>query len=292
MSALVSVIMPAYEPRGDWLREAVRSVLAERGCPLELIVVDDGSAEPVDRVLGEISDDRLRVLRIEHAGPYAARDAGLREARGTHVRFFDADDLAEPGSTAALLALAGDDEVLAYGATVMCDEALCPLRTVTSDSEGDVTEEMVLGGFDVYVVSILFPRAVLDRAGTWAEAPFPVSGDWDYVLRAAEHAAARRLDAVVTRYRRHGTSVTRTAGIAAGVEAGRLVLERYFARHPEQAGTALERRAFARLHLDRAEAFATARCAGPGDGAAGGGGAARRPRGGAHDGAAGVARGR
>ena len=139
---------------------------------------------------------------------------------------------------------------------MMCDEALEPLRVVTSDARGRRRARVLLGEFHVYVVSMLFPSAVLARAGGWEDEGFRVSGDWDYVLRAVEHASVRRLDAVVTRYRRHGDSISSSADVAAGAEAGRLVLERYFERHPEQRDTELARRAFARLHLERAGAHA------------------------------------
>ncbi|MEA2282210.1 MAG: hypothetical protein QOK21_2817 [Solirubrobacteraceae bacterium] len=250
MSVPVSLIMPAWEPRSDWLREAVASALRE-DCDVELVVVDDGSATPVESLLAP--DPRVRVIRTAHVGPYAARNVGLAAARGTHVRFLDADDVVEAGSTTRLFAAVGDDEAIAYGATLMCDEALNPVSTIASTLEGDVAPATVLGRFDVRVVSLLFPRAVLERAGPW-DPSFPVSGDWDYVLRAVELAPVRRVDAVVTRYRRHGDSVTRTADVAAGGRAGRMVLAGYFARHPEQRGTALQRRAYLRLHLDRAGA--------------------------------------
>lgn len=257
MSALVSVVMPAWRPRPDWLRDAVGSILAESGCDLELLVVDDGSEQPVADLLAGIDDARLRVIRVEHCGPYRARDAGIAAARGAFVRFFDADDIAQPGSTARLLALAaaGGEEAIAYGATLMCDAGLVPLRTAGSELQGDVAEACLLGGFDVFVVSCLFPRAVVERAGAW-EAGFEVSGDWDFVLRALEQAPVRRLDEVVTRYRRHGSSVSKSAAVAAGARAGERVLARYFARHPEQRGTSLERRAYVRLHVDRARAHA------------------------------------
>src|SRR5260221_1646423 len=44
--AMVSLVMPAWRPRADWLVAAVRSALAQIGPPIELIVVDDGSAKP------------------------------------------------------------------------------------------------------------------------------------------------------------------------------------------------------------------------------------------------------
>ena len=224
MKPLVSLIMPVWRPRPDWLREAVASALDDE-TSLELLVVDDGCEEPVESLLRGIEDERLKVLRVGHGGPYAARNAGLRAAVGSYVRFVDCDDVIETGSTLRLLELAdGRDDVVAYGATMMCDEALEPLRLVTSTLEGDVAPACLLGEFHVYVVSMLFPSAVLARAGEWEEQGFRVSGDWDYVLRAVEHASVRRLDAVVTRYRRHGDSISSSADVAVGAEAGRLVL--------------------------------------------------------------------
>jgi glycosyltransferase involved in cell wall biosynthesis len=261
VSALVSLVMPAWRPRRDWLLTAVASALDEHACDVELIVVDDGNEQPVAELLAGIDDERLRVLRIEHAGPYAARNAGLRVARGDFVRYADADDVVEPGSTGRLLALAqsGSGELLAYGATMMCDEALVPQRVVTAQTEGLVAHECLLGGFEVFLVSIVYPRTVIERAGPWEESAFSVSGDWDYVLRALEEAPVRRLDEVVTRYRRHPSSVTKTARVQAGADAGRLVLDRYFERHPDQLGTPLERHAYANLHIGRARAHAWAR---------------------------------
>lgn len=257
MNALVSVIMPAWRPRPDWLCDAVASILDESACELELLVVDDGSEAPLAELLAAIDDPRLRVIRVEHRGPYGARDAGLAAARGAFVRFFDADDIAEPGSTGRLLALAAaaGDETIAYGTTLVCDEDLVPRGACGSELEGDVVEACLLDDFEVFVVSFLFPRAVVERAGAW-EAGFSVSGDWDFVLRAVEQAPVRRLDEVVSRYRRHASSVTKTADVAAGARAGEQVLARYFARHPQQRGTPLERRAYLRLHLDRARAHA------------------------------------
>lgn len=253
----VSLIMPAWRPRADWLKVAVRSALDEDAAAIELIVVDDGSEPPVATLLEGIADPRLRVVRVEHRGPYAARDAGIEVAGGAFLRFVDADDFVEPGSTGRLLALAREaPEAIAYGGTLMCDEDLNPQRVVTAQRADGAVEQCVLGGFDAYVVSMVFPRPVVERAGRWAEADFPVSGDWDFVLRCLEQAPARKLDEVVTRYRRHASSITRTADVAAGARSGRMVLERYFERHPEQRGGELERRAYLRLHLDRAAAYA------------------------------------
>ncbi|MGJ5609143.1 glycosyltransferase family 2 protein, partial [Micrococcus luteus] len=83
MSELVSYVIPTYNDSPDHLRQAVSSALNQTHPSVEVIVVDDGSAVPVSSALIR-SDDRLRVIRQQNAGPAAARNAGLAAAGG-HV---------------------------------------------------------------------------------------------------------------------------------------------------------------------------------------------------------------
>ena len=260
-SQLVSLIMPAWKPRRDWLLEAVKSALDQRDCELELIVVDDGSPEPVERLLGEIDDPRLRVERVEHGGPSHARNAGIEAARGGLLRFVDADDVYEPEGTARLARLIGGrDDVIAYGRTVFCDEELRPIWTMSSGLEGDLGTKAMLSRFTVRIQSLLFPRAVVERAGPWDTA-FPVCGDLEFIVRAAEHAEVRSDPAVATYYRKHPTS--QSSDIVRGDDGVRRMMEGYFERHPELHGTALERRAAATRHAIAARAYASRGQVGP-----------------------------
>lgn len=251
---LVSLVLAAWNPRRDWLLEAVGSALAEHDVPLELVLVDDGSEPPVEELLAGIADPRLRVLRVPHGGESAARNAGIREARGQFLRFVDADDATVAGSTAHLLELAGADGSIGYGATTICDADLRPVWTMTSRLQGRVERECLLGRFTVRVPSLLFPRDVVAAAGEW-QTGFRVSHDWDFVLRALEHAPVRGDARPATLYRKHGASATADAD--AGLAGGRLVVDRYFERHPEHRGSALERRARARLEAQAARVLLT-----------------------------------
>jgi glycosyltransferase involved in cell wall biosynthesis len=252
----VTVTMAAWRVEPRWFLEAVHSVLDQRDCNLELVVVDDGSPEPVAGVLAGIEDPRLRVVRIDHGGHTAARNAGIAHARGRLLRFVDADDVLEPESTGRLAALIGDrDDVVAHGATIVCDEWLNPVRTIASAFEGDVTKACLLGRFEVRHVSMLFPRRVVDLAGPW-NGTYRISGDWDFVLRALEHADARADPLPATYYRRHAGSAQSAASVASGEDARGRIIRGYFERHPEQRGTALERGATAAMLLDYASAYA------------------------------------
>jgi hypothetical protein len=88
---LISVVLPTYN-RPDRLRRAVDSVLAQRYPHWELLVVDDGGQFDSRAVVEAAGDDRLRWMRIEHAGAGAARNAALDRASGELIAYLDDDN--------------------------------------------------------------------------------------------------------------------------------------------------------------------------------------------------------
>jgi glycosyltransferase involved in cell wall biosynthesis len=96
----VSVILPTYQRR-ELVKRAVASVLAQTYRDFELIVVDDGSTDGTREALVGL-DDRLRYQWQPNRGVSAARNAGLRLARGSIVAFLDSDDRWFPDHLAVL----------------------------------------------------------------------------------------------------------------------------------------------------------------------------------------------
>lgn len=89
-SSFVSVIIPTHN-RAWSLGAAVDSVLAQKSCAFELIVVDDGSTDDTPDLLRSYAN-RITVLRQENRGVSAARNTGLRHASGALIAFLDSDD--------------------------------------------------------------------------------------------------------------------------------------------------------------------------------------------------------
>ncbi len=89
-SPLVSVIIPTYN-RCACVGRAIESVLSQTYTQWEIIVVDDGSTDGTMRLL-ETYADRIRVIHQNNRGVSAARNAGIRGARGVYIALLDSDD--------------------------------------------------------------------------------------------------------------------------------------------------------------------------------------------------------
>ena len=93
MSEVISVVIPAYNSENT-LESCVSSVLNQTYPQTEVIIIDDGSTDGTLAVGNRLSAiyNNVRVGNIPHAGPSAARNAGLRLARGRYIAFVDSDD--------------------------------------------------------------------------------------------------------------------------------------------------------------------------------------------------------
>ncbi|WP_252379816.1 glycosyltransferase family 2 protein [Desulfovulcanus ferrireducens] len=88
---LISVIIPTFN-RGQYIVDAVNSVLNQTWKKLELIVVDDGSNDQTRALLEKIKDKRFHYFYQENKGVSSARNFGLKKARGDFLALLDSDD--------------------------------------------------------------------------------------------------------------------------------------------------------------------------------------------------------
>lgn len=112
---LVSVIVPAYNAAST-LRESVQSALDGSHANIEVIIVDDGSADGTAQVAEALvrSDARVRLHRRDQGGVSAALNAGLALARGDYIARLDADDIWHPAKLERQIELAARDAAAAF----------------------------------------------------------------------------------------------------------------------------------------------------------------------------------
>ena len=172
---LVSVVIPAFDA-GPLLATAAGAALGQTLADIEVIVVDDCS--PVDEaaaLVGFAGDPRLRIVRhAANAGPTAARNTGIAEARGRFVAFLDADDDWRPEKLerqlAAVMARADPDRVFCVTRTVVnLADGRSIVRPVRGKRPDEPMDEFIFVSGNFCQTSAFFLATALARAIGWRE---------------------------------------------------------------------------------------------------------------------------
>lgn len=106
MNGVISVIVPVYNVAA-YLPECLESILEQDYEKLEVILIDDGSTDRSGAICDEYAakDPRVVVIHQKNGGAAAAKNAGLRIAKGKYLSFVDSDDYLESGAYAHMVAL-------------------------------------------------------------------------------------------------------------------------------------------------------------------------------------------
>jgi glycosyltransferase involved in cell wall biosynthesis len=188
----VTVVITCFN-YGRYLREAVDSALRESA---EVVVVDDGSTEPLPEL-----PDQVALIRQQNQGVARARNAGLARAETPYVLVLDADDRLAPGALGALRAPLDSDPKLGF--------AYGRMRFF-----GDWEGELRFPPYDPYALlyrhtiglSALARKEVFEDTDGFDPA-FEQFEDWELWVNALAHGwRGRQVDAVTVEYRRHAGS--------------------------------------------------------------------------------------
>ena len=180
----VSVVIPAY--RSPYLHEATASVQAQTFSDFEIIIVDDGSPEA-------IQIDGCLCLRQTNQGPAAARNTGIRAARGVYVAFLDSDDTWEPTYLEEQLAAIRRDPSLdlIYCNALMMGRPESERRRLleSAPTRAPATcASLVRGEYTVYLSGVVARREALLEAGLFDER-FVHGEDFDLWVRMVKRGA-------------------------------------------------------------------------------------------------------
>jgi glycosyltransferase involved in cell wall biosynthesis len=206
----ISVVLPVRDGE-RFVREAVESVLAQTHADLELIVVDDGSSDGTEAVLGGFRDERLRVLHQAPAGLVAALRRGVAEARAPLVARMDADDVSEPmrlERQVELLERRPRVGMVATWTAVIDEEGRELRREVLPPAHEDLARRLLLRN-PFQHGSVVVRRDALEAAGGYRD-DYGANEDYDLWRRLARSWELACVPEVLYRYRVHAGAVTQT----------------------------------------------------------------------------------
>lgn len=171
----------------QFVADAIDSVLQSGFSSYEILVVDDGSTEPVEPYLKKKYPDvqKLHCIRQANRGLSGARNTGIAHALGRYLVFLDADDIILPDKLSAQLDYlrSNPDIDIVYSYSEWFEEgdlqATFPVKFPVY--EGQLLRHLLFGNF-IHVNTILIPKEiVLEQAGF--DESLRELEDWDLWLR-------------------------------------------------------------------------------------------------------------
>lgn len=94
---MISVIIPLFN-KENTIQKTIDSILKQSISDYEIVVVDDGSTDNSPEIIKRIQSEKISFYSQENKGPSAARNLGVKKAKGEWIVFMDADDWFEPNA--------------------------------------------------------------------------------------------------------------------------------------------------------------------------------------------------
>lgn len=249
MQTNISVVIPTYN-YGKFVCQAVDSVLAQTCPPLEIIVVDDGSTDNTRELL-KTYGNRIQYIYQENRHLSAARNTGIRAAKGEWIAFLDSDDLWHPQKLERISNIITTHPELSAVSTdgITFQDQPPAVKAIFSGAGSLIPiglRELVYGVPFSGGSSAIVKRECLIQVGLFKETLRSVE-DLDMWLRLAAHYRLMRLGELLTIVRVHPTSMSAQAE---RMEANhRKMLSEVFAAIPELRRHPFWKMvAYARLH--------------------------------------------
>ena len=185
---LISVVIPAYN-RENTIERAIESVLCQTYPNLEIIVVDDASTDKTKNKVKQIKNKRVSYLSHKiNQGASAARNTGIKKARGKYIAFLDSDD--------QWLAKKLEKQITILEKNPDCSVSYCRYYIVKEKKKkisvwpeikkyhGELDRQLLSGNF-ITTSSILLKKKILQKSGLFDE-KLPAYQDWEFFLRLSK----------------------------------------------------------------------------------------------------------
>lgn len=175
-----SIVVPLYNKQRD-IKETLLSALGQTFGDFELIVINDGSTDDSEAEVHSITDERLVYVKTENQGVSAARNSGIKIAKGEYIAFLDADDYWYPNHLETLQILAASfPQAAAVAANY---EFKHPNGTITNTSFEDIDADFNGIVKDFFKSSMLF-RVIWTSAVAVKKEVFLNIGSFDTAITA------------------------------------------------------------------------------------------------------------
>lgn len=240
-----SIIMPVYNVE-DYLESALQSIYNQTYQDFELIAVDDGSCDNSPAILKEWNQrfgERYHIVSQTNQGLSAARNAGLKEATGHYILFFDSDDCMHPQLLESIIKYGDDVDMIRFGIATFehGQNITMPVISKINVEKMSIDEYLLSPRFRVAAWSYAIKHSILQEF-TVPFKPGLIHEDLLYTVDIIEKVkTVYYLDADLYYYRVRPKSITTSiANLGPKRESVQYLLEEMHQRYLHESDTVLK----------------------------------------------------
>lgn len=230
----ISVIMPVYNTKKNYFREAIDSILNQSFTDYELIIIDDCSEEYIQEVTKSYNDKRIKYYRLnKNCGAATARNFAIAKAKGKYLAFMDSDDISLPERLEIQYNyLEKNKDIDCLGT---CFDVLKGLvkKTVSKRprKNKEIIDYLLSNGCVFCQSSVMMRQAVLKKSKVRYKTEFVPAEDYAFWLDLIGKVKFAIIDEVLVVYRSHLNNISHTQNtiqLKKCAEAKILANEKYF----------------------------------------------------------------
>ncbi|NEW85495.1 MAG: glycosyltransferase [Mariniphaga sp.] len=202
----ISVVMPVYNG-GQFLAEAIHSILSQTFFDFEFIIIDDGSTDQTLEILHSLKEKKVVVLKNDsNLGNYQSRNIGMGHALGKYICVMDADDVSFPQRLERQFAyMEANPKVGICGSFIQnIPSGGCP-NFIT---DGELLKVAFLANNYCAHPSLILRKEFLNRFNLNYNENYFYSADFDLCARGFRHFEVLNIPDVLLQYRRHSGQIS------------------------------------------------------------------------------------
>lgn len=221
---LISVLMPVYNTKEEYLRASIESILNQTFTDFEFIIVNDGSTNNAEEVILSYKDNRIKYVKQENQGIVGALNNAWSKASGKYIARMDSDDIAYPERFAKQVNfLEENPEYSLVGSWAK----IIPSNNVIKLPQ-DIKVMDLLADCMFIHPSIMFNKADFEKFNLQYETGFEYAEDYCLYANAVKYLKITNLQEVLLDYRvypENSSSKNRNVRIRSSFKVQDLILE-------------------------------------------------------------------
>lgn len=207
----ISVIMPVYNTKEEYLREAIASILRQSYADFELLIVDDCSKKYIEKIISSYSDNRIKYFKLEtNQGAARARNYALAHAQGNFIAFMDSDDVSLPDRFAKqMLFFEENPEIGCLGTKVsVIGDACKGMEFPKPTKHEEIENYLIFNGCVFCQSSVMVKKSILDENTIMYQTDYVPAEDYALWLDLVGKTTFAVLDEKLVLYRFYDDNIS------------------------------------------------------------------------------------